>query len=221
MQGYRRAWLVWWGFFALSGTAAALVMWPGPAVALVWIFGATVGAFFGVGATSAAAQENPFADLDVRAVRRGALAGGFVAGGVAGWGQVSVGGTVALVVLATVTSVPAVRLLSGLVGAGPRQAPSSGRESLDTTIARAGSLEEACRSFTTLELCLAWQQTFTITTGPPGPTQAMRLLIVRQAFLDELARRNPAGLDAWLSSPSPVHAAPTAYFAAGPDAQAA
>ena len=221
MQEYGRAWFVWWSFFALSGTVAALILCPGPAVALAWIFGGTVGAFFGVGLISASVDENPFADLDVRAVRRGAFVGGFVASGVTGWGQVSIGGAVALVVLAGLTSVPAVRVLSGLVGAGPLQPQPSGRESLDAAIARAGSLEEACRSFTTLELCLAWQQTFTITTDAPGPTHAMRLLIVRQAFLDELARRDPAGLDAWLASLSPVHDAPTAFFTSGPETQAA
>jgi hypothetical protein len=222
MQEYRRAWLVWWGLFALSGTAAALVVWPGPAVALVWILGGTVGAFFGIGVSNAAVAENPFADIDIRAVRRGAGIGGFVASGAAGWGQISIGGTVALVVIAAVTSPPVVRMSARLVGTGPRQVPApQDRESIDAVIARAGSVEEACRSFTTLELCLAWQHSFTITGATPEPDRAMRLLVVRQAFLDELARRDPVGLEAWMSSPTPVHVAPTAYFAAGPDTQAA
>ena len=88
-------------------------------------------------------------------------------------------------------------------------------------VRRAGSLEDACRGFSTLELCLAWQQTFTVVGRTRGPAEVMRLLVVRQAFLDELARRDPAGLDAWMASQRPVHDAPTAFFAAGPDAQAA
>ena len=215
MQKYRRAWFVWWGLFASMGTVVALVLWPGPAMVMAWILGATVGAFFKIGVSSAAEEVTPFTALDFRCLVRTAGFGALLVGGAAGWSEVSAGGTAALVILAMLTCPPLVRQAVRLVGHQPDPVSH-----LDAVTDLAGSLEDACRDFSTVELCEAWQQTF-VAGGTVSPPQAMRLLVVRQAFLDELARRNPAGLEAWMASLTPVHAAPTAFFAAGPDTQAA
>lgn len=222
MQQYRRAWLVWWGLFALVGTVVAVVLWSGPAVGLAWIFGATVGAFFAIGVGSTTEEVTPFADLDLRSVWRFAGAGALVASGVAGWADVSSGGAAALVGLAVLTCPPLVRLGLRLGGRAPgvQPAPRSAAH-LDRAVQRLGSLKDACQGMTTLELCYAWQQTFVGSSEHVSPAQEMQLLAVRQTFLDELTRRNPAGLEAWMASLTPVHVAPTAFFATGPDTQAA
>jgi hypothetical protein len=215
MHKYRRAWFVWWSVLALVGTAVALVLWPGPAMAATWILGAAVGAFFKIGVSSAAEEVIPFAALDFRDLVRTAAFGALVVSGAAGWGKVSAGGTAALVILAVLTCPPMVRQALRLVG---RQPDPLAHLDADTDLA--SSLEAACRDFSTVELCEAWQQTF-VADRTLSPPQVIRLLVVRQAFLDELARRNPAGLDAWMASLTPVHTAPTAFFATGPDPQAA
>ena len=76
-------------------------------------------------------------------------------------------------------------------------------------------LVESCRRFSTVELCLAWQQTFLMDDRTRDPRERLRNARIREAFLDEFERRDPDALHAWLTSAvSPRHA-PIAFF--GPE----
>jgi hypothetical protein len=74
------------------------------------------------------------------------------------------------------------------------------------------SLAQACRRFTTLELCLAWQQSCTMSRDTQEPTRRLSLAKVRAAFLDELERRDRPALVAWLQSDTPADQSPLRFF---------
>ncbi|HEY3003584.1 MAG TPA: hypothetical protein VGJ44_14655, partial [Kribbellaceae bacterium] len=52
---------------------------------------------------------------------------------------------------------------------------------------------------TDAELCAAWTQSCR-DLREAGPAGALRYVVARQQYLDELERRDPAGLRAWLES---------------------
>jgi len=76
----------------------------------------------------------------------------------------------------------------------------------------ADALADACRDFSTLELCLVWRQSFALSRRAQKAEDKLRLIRLRQAFLDEFQRRDPEALQAWLSSPVSPELAPIAYF---------
>jgi len=157
-----------------------------------------------------------------------AATGALLVSGLGGWPVPSVATAMQLALVATVTSPWALVQLrrsfgtrahgheNGVYG-GPDVDAAVRNEQLDLAIAGCDDLEEACACFTTEELCLAWRHTFTEVDRPDDPHQRLRVLILREAFLDELERRDPQALHAWLCSQTPAHVAPTAFFARPPD----
>jgi len=49
------------------------------------------------------------------------------------------------------------------------------------------------------EICRQWQESYAALNAV-GSTARLRIVMARQRCLDELERRDPAGLNAWLSS---------------------
>jgi hypothetical protein len=49
-------------------------------------------------------------------------------------------------------------------------------------------------------LCLAWRASFSPLQRADTPAQRLRIVTARSAYLEELARRNPDGVAAWLAS---------------------
>ncbi len=74
------------------------------------------------------------------------------------------------------------------------------------------SLVSAVRRFTTLELCLAWQQSCTMSRETHESRRHLSLARVRAAFLDELERRDRPALVAWLHSDAPADQSPLTFF---------
>jgi hypothetical protein len=215
MRDYRRAWRSWWLLVALMGTVGAVLTWPAPVLLLTWIFGATLGAALITGALTEDDAAAPFAHVTACEAIGAAMFGAVVASGVVGWLAISASGALGLVVLALVSS----PWFLGVVRRTPPPVTPvrNAGETLDDVIADAGSLDELCHRMSTPELCLAWHQTFTLVSHADTPHRQMRVLVLREAFLDELVRRDPDGLDAWICSPVPAHAAPTAFFSGRPD----
>ena len=74
------------------------------------------------------------------------------------------------------------------------------------------ALADACRQFSSVELCLVWRQSFAMSRRARSTEDKLRLIRLRDAFLDEFQRRDPAALEAWLSSSVPPDMAPIAFF---------
>jgi hypothetical protein len=77
-----------------------------------------------------------------------------------------------------------------------------------TEVAEVVTAEEI-QSMTDVELCLAWRRSFVMLSSTPNSSRRAGVVSLRQAILDEMELRNPAGLQAWL------HSGPRA--AGGPD----
>lgn len=61
-----------------------------------------------------------------------------------------------------------------------------------------GELDESATS--TAQLCRQWHDSFEDLQKAPTPAARLRIVTSRQRCLDELERRDPDGLNAWLSS---------------------
>jgi hypothetical protein len=70
------------------------------------------------------------------------------------------------------------------------------------------------------ELCQAWRRSFTALQRAKAPASRMRVVLIRQAYLDEFERRNRRGLVAWLQSGARAASDPTRFLRSqddGPD----
>ncbi len=65
------------------------------------------------------------------------------------------------------------------------------------------------------ELCALWRRTFWELQDHRTPDELHRMIAVRRECLDELERRNPAAMRAWLSSGAPASTGPERYWAPG------
>jgi hypothetical protein len=61
-------------------------------------------------------------------------------------------------------------------------------------------------------LCLAWRRSFVLLTRCTSVSQQMSLVQQRQEYLDELERRSPRGLVAWLDSGARASGNPLRYL---------
>jgi hypothetical protein len=65
---------------------------------------------------------------------------------------------------------------------------------------------------TTAQLCQQWHDTFEDLHQATTPAAQLRIVTARQRCLDELERRDPDGLNAWLSSTASPAGDPTRYL---------
>lgn len=71
----------------------------------------------------------------------------------------------------------------------------------------------AIRALSDEELCWSWRASYTaLQTAPSGA--CVELVTLRQAYLDDLERRNPRGMRAWLDSGARAAGNPARYLAA-------
>jgi hypothetical protein len=61
-------------------------------------------------------------------------------------------------------------------------------------------------------LCLAWRRSFVALQRSRSLSTRMSIVELRQLYLDELERRNPAGLSAWLESGARAAGDPSRYI---------
>jgi hypothetical protein len=59
---------------------------------------------------------------------------------------------------------------------------------------------DALRELSNQELCHEWRRTFIHLQYASNPDELMRVVSIRQSFLDEIERRRPLALHAWLAS---------------------
>jgi hypothetical protein len=72
-----------------------------------------------------------------------------------------------------------------------------------------GELDESAT--TTAQLCRQWHDSFEDLQKAPTPAARLRIVAARQQCLDELERRDPEGLNAWLSSTASAAGDPSRF----------
>ncbi|WP_410627641.1 hypothetical protein [Amycolatopsis sp. cmx-8-4] len=146
------------------------------------------------------------------AVTIGVVTGlGALGAGLAVSGLVAVaGGTAAaslLVVVATAWAVWRFR---------PRPAPSTPPVVVEEAPGASGGTEVTeVADLSTAELCLAWRRSYGELLRAPDEPARRRVVRSRQAYLDELERRDREGFARWLGSGARAGGDPQRYLAAG------
>ncbi len=139
--------------------------------------------------------------LVVADVARNAAVGSVVAVGFLGLGAVLGTWVLAVLALIAASSPAAVRSCRGWLTRA--EGTTEDREGPTLVPPPAESLAPAgagLRSLDDTELCLAWRASYRTLRATSSPALIARIVSARHAYLDELARRNPEGLTAWLSS---------------------
>ena len=153
---------------------------------------------------------------------------------VAGVGLTAMGGLVAVfevtglcVVLLVVATSPAVharvrRVWRSLTGtsdaaaeAGPRVEVHSTRE--DVQLPHAAPLPEDLGSLDDVALCLTWRRSFLLLQAARSVEDRMIVVEQRRRCLEELERRCPGGVEAWLSSGARASGNPLPFLGDRPD----
>ena len=207
---YRDVWVTLTAIIATVGVCVAFLTWGVAGVVGAFIAGAVMGGAM----TAALAPEN--LPRPWRRATVGAAASGV--GVIAVAGLVVVLQVVALVVLLalTMSAPPVVRVLQGkLTLKAPKPAtaaddqppPEQPLDDLDgaqwpapdpATVEQ--SLPMAPEDLDDDALCWAWRRSYVVLQRSRSAATRLHVVEVRQAYLDELERRNALGLAAWLAS---------------------
>jgi hypothetical protein len=202
MNTYRLSWLFACGFFVALGLLGSLT-WPTTSVlALVPVFAFLIGVaqihynLLKVDVTAPSPLRSVMKD-----VASHAFIGAVVMVGFAGLSAL-MGAWVLLVCMLLACSSP------GAMRFYRRKVPRAG---VDTrcrprddgpppTEHPATEAEREAREMTDEELCQVWQASFHALQAASSPALQAKIVATRHSYLDELARRNAVGLDAWVSS---------------------
>ena len=225
MARYRNGWMLVTAVTATVGVWTALQTWP-----LVGVLGAFVCvAFVGGSLAEAAAPER--GRRRVRPVA--AVAGLSGVGAVAAAGLMAMSGLLGLLVVA-VLAITCPQVWSALrrrrpnkafgqaiAAQSPEQLPETGTGT--ATIAAALVEDPEPASDVPAEpwllddyaLCCAWRRSYVILERPHSPATHLRVVTLRQLYLDELELRNPSGMAEWLASGPRAAGDPTRFIVRG------
>lgn len=199
MSTYRLMWRIAVGVVVAAGVLVAMVLVPPTTMISVFVTGAVV-SVLATATVFALRERRP--DGVLRRYARNLLLGGVVGVAAAGLGEV-VGGFASLIVLiAVLTSPPLARWYA--VRLGDRRPAAAGPAYPDIRVVRGETL-------TVEELCTAWTRSCTELRGA-SPAQALRFVEARQYYLDELERRDPDGLRAWLATAASASGDPSRFI---------
>ena len=204
MTTYARRWSRACRVTAAVGVSLAFVVWN-PVLVLVLGMVSMVPALVGFSLHAQTNGRGPArmsrAQIKQLLVRAACVAAGSVAA--CAYVAVSPPLAIALVLAGAVTS-PWVRRFAhrGVAGLGPTRSEVADDDSVD----RLG-IDELCRR---------WCATFHAVLHT-DPSRAARIVGMRQVYLDEMERRDPAGLRAWLMSDPHAGGSPERFLAAKRD----
>jgi hypothetical protein len=195
MNRYRCYWWRGWCFLCFALTCLACVVWRYVVIG-VWV--SVVGASLVLSVACYRAAEHPVTFR--RAARFGLLAGGILATALVAFlplAAVNGGLAVVVVVLAGLTSpwclVRVGRFMRAGRGSSWTEIPPEDRPvGLSPTSQYSG--------MTDASLCQAWRASFAELVGVVDPTDRARVVRLRQDHLDELLRRHPEPVRAWLAT---------------------
>jgi hypothetical protein len=119
-----------------------------------------------------------------------------------------------LVLLAGLSCPPVVRLARRR-RARSRPTPAARRQARLEPLGRFSPVttDGVVRRLSDPELCRLWRRTFWQLTSLPRPEAVLATVLLRQALLDELARRNPDAVHAWLESGGRASGGPEKFWA--------
>ena len=215
MRTYARLWLCWWSVLGAVGLLLGARELPVLTVIGVSLSAGTAAAavaFLRMAAHSG--SDTSTVELVRRAVLRSPL-----------------GALVSVTVVATSFSVgsliwPMLALLAGtspwtvarglrLVRRGGTGSRTARRAPAAPERVEAADWAPAVRSLSDDELCTAWLTSYAAMQAAPSADRA-RIVTLRQAYLEDLERRNPRGLRAWLDSGAEASGNPATFLAAEP-----
>ncbi|GAA2806465.1 hypothetical protein [Kribbella solani] len=191
---YRAVWRVSCGAFLVFAVIAAALLLPAEtlvlAILIAVVAGTTAASMYGSGDGEGAISRRWTRRQVVTAVT-------------------SVSGVTTLVVSLAVAIGPAIVWLVVLLAAGSPQV-------VQWSAARLGFGPEVRRRHvpnrSTAELCRQWRDSYEALRHAKTDNQRLRIVMERQRCLDELGRRDPAGLDAWLSSAASAGGDPARFI---------
>jgi hypothetical protein len=219
MRAYRVVWLAVCGVLALVGIAVAFIL--SPALLLLMVATFAVVAAIVTFAVAGKHSKRPRGETS-RTVVTSAAVGGAAAGGIVGLAVMLGAGVLLLLLLLLVGSPYAVRTYGRWLATVPT--PSTGQ--LD---ALARALAYASPEYVPIQppeepplpsdeqLCRAWRASYRSLQERPSGTDMMRAVEERQSILDELERRNPRALAAWLASGARAAGNPLPYLVTSRD----
>jgi len=100
----------------------------------------------------------------------------------------------------------------GAVAEGTRSEVNGSRRSYEADECPATTV----RSMSDQELCRAFRRSFVLLGRADEPSEQLRLVVLREVYLDEMARRDPAGFAVWLASGARAASAPEKYLGRSP-----
>ena len=210
MSKYRSSWLLAWSTTSLLGVCLALLLWPVGAVVLLFAIAATTAALISAytdGTVDVPEPEALRTRLRRVAVRAGSLGVGAVA--VVALAAVAPHVLLVLLLLAGATSPHCVGLVRGHLDdrrlRASRLRPDHARAWSETAVSTAQGLTDH-------DLCHAWCTSFDVLQSTSNVEARARIVCLRQAYLDELDRRDPHGLHAWLTSGARATGNPDRYL---------
>lgn len=183
---------VWWtvtGMLGAVGLAAAWTAWTPSAVAMVFIVGLVMGVTCRVVVHVLGTPAHP-----ARVIAAGVKAGAVVVA--VGGLTVPVGLAVLPAVLVVAVSSP--RAVAWLLHRRAPEAPGDAASPAAQAGDRRGAQEAG--PLTDRALCRAWRKSYFDLAGSRSLAASLHIVQARQGLLDELERRNPHGLSAWLDS---------------------
>jgi hypothetical protein len=215
----------------VPGWLFALLQWPTAAIVVTFVL------FTLIAGIAVVARRTSEIQSQGRSHTRGRGAEGFAADG---WGSSTalavLAGAVSVGLAATLEASPALALVIALtmVVCSPpalqllRELRSPSRTRLEPpgpsteTLAPAAQPEpvvhpSAVAAVTNAELCALWRSSYTALQRASTTAARTRLVANRQVFLDEMERRNPTALTAWLTSGARAASGPDRYLDDGPN----
>jgi len=226
MTTYARWWRQTWGLVAAFGAGLSWVLWPLLAVPALWMTSSVfVLLYLMLHARNAPAGQWRWSNVHwTRMVTRSAALGAvFVA--VCAFAVVGPGVALSLLVAAALTSPAAVSWIRRTVVAPEAESPTaptvallqSGKQQV-TALRTCQNFDPALiRGLSNDELCHTWRRAFLLLQQQQDATAALAVVGLRQACLDEMERRNPAGTRAWLASGPRASGSPARYFEGSTD----
>jgi hypothetical protein len=217
MKAYRICWLTLCIALGAVGMVVAL-SWSLSVAVVFFTCAAACGAVLG---TAALGPEDAPPDAIVwRQVAIGAAVGGLVTVAAIGMGVLLGAGPAVMLLMLGIGGSPTVvgfcRRRLGQAGSDSPSAPPSepAGQPAEPAAAAAEAGEDAPPqppALTDAQLCTAWRVSFSALEKASTEQQRLRIVEERQDCLDELERRNPHGLAAWLASGARAAGDPTRF----------
>ncbi len=215
MKAYRFLWLVFCGVLGAVGAAVAMV-WSVGVTLLVLVVAASFGVVVALVRFGPDDHTEPLSHRARHMMVRYAILGGVAAVAVTGLGAL-VGAVSAALLLAVCAgcSPAAIGLYRGRyrdrAGAAtstrdPSRSSHDRAATIETERERPAQSAPAVPAMlapgllTDAELCRAWRASFTALQRASSPSERLSIIKARRVYLDELERRSPHGLTAWLAS---------------------